>query len=597
MPEAALIRGGQEAGAAVTWPVLTVVGLVLLVSVCLATAMFLTLAPGHWTVAKALMMLSCLGAAPWVGFCAANGLIGFILRLSRHAVPPLIHHHRARPGDLSPHAPRQIAGSGPGHDVEGTAPCGRTAAVHAAPPRTAIAVTVRNEDMAVVLPPLRRLLNGLDAAGVGGAFALFVLSDTSDPVLAEAEEQSVAAFRVADPRPDRVHYRRRSDNRGFKAGNVMDFLDDQGRDFELMLILDADSEMTATAVLRLVSAMRQEPSLGILQYLTVGLPASSAFPRLFQFGMRAGMRTWATALAWWQDASCVYWGHNAVIRIAPFRAHCRLPPLPNGDTILSHDQIEAAILRGAGWGIRLLPEEDGSYEANPPALPEFMRRELRWLAGNFEYRHLLRLPGLRPMGRWQLIQAILLFGCTPFYFAFLLAAAWAAATDTLSPFPFRPALAATLIWAGGLYAPKLLGYLEVLVSRAKRSLYGGATRVLSGIALEIVFTLLLDAINVWAKTIATLRIALGLRAGWTPQNRTDRGVSWSEAARLLWPQTLLGGAVFACFAQAGWTAVIWAAPFALGLPLAIPFCVITADPVVSAWLRRARLAAIPEELG
>jgi len=195
-----------------------------------------------------------------------------------------------------------------------------------------------------------------------------------------------------------VHYRRRANNRGFKAGNIMDFLDHEGRDFELMLILDADSEMTATAVLRLVGAMRRESSLGIIQHLTVGLPASSAFPRLFQFGMRAGMRTWATALAWWQDDSCVYWGHNAVIRIAPFRAHCRLPPLPNGDPILSHDQIEAAILRGAGWRIRLLPEEDGSYEANPPALPEFMRRELRWLAGNFEYRHLLRLPGLRPWG-------------------------------------------------------------------------------------------------------------------------------------------------------------------------------------------------------
>jgi membrane glycosyltransferase len=222
---------------------------------------------------------------------------------------------------------------------------------------------------------------------------------------------------------------------------------------------------------------------------------------------------------------------------------------------------------------------------------------LRWLAGNFEYRHLLRLPGLRPMGRWQLIQAILLFGCAPFYLVFLLAAAWVAATDTTSDFPFWPALTATLIWAGGLYAPKLLGYLEVLLSREKRTLYGGLARVLSGMALETAFTLMLDAINVWAKTIATVRIGFGLRAQWTPQNRTDRGVTWSEAARLLWPQTLLGFGVFACFALAGWTAVVWAGVFALGLPLAIPFCVVTAGPVVSAWLRRARLAAIPEELG
>jgi len=441
------------------------------------------------------------------------------------------------------------------------------------------------------LPPVRRLLDGLDAKG---SFALFVLSDTSDPEAAEEEERAVAALRARDRR---VHYRRRRDNSGFKAGNVMDFLDHLADGFELMLILDADSDITADAVLRLVIAMRDDPALGIIQHLTVGLPAASAFPRLFQFGMRAGMRTWATALSWWQDDECVYWGHNAVVRIAPFRTHCRLPALPDGRPILSHDQVEAALLRGAGWGIRLLPEEDGSYEANPPALPEFMRRELRWLAGNFEYRHLLTLPGLRPMGRWQLIQAILLFGCSPFYLLFLLASAWAAATDTTSPFPFRPALAATLVWAGALYAPKLLGYLELLLSRAKRKLYGGAGRVLLGIAFETVFTLLLDAINMVAKTAATIRVGFGSRPNWAPQNRTARGVTWSEAALLLWPQTVLGLVVFACFIHAGWTAVLWATPFAAGLVLAIPFCVMTANPAAGTWLRTMRLAAIPEELG
>jgi membrane glycosyltransferase len=424
-----------------------------------------------------------------------------------------------------------------------------------------------------------------------------VLSDTSDPDMAETEEQAIASFRANGGDPGRIHYRRRHDNSGFKAGNIMDFLEHGADGFELMLTLDADSAMTPAAVLRLVIAMRDDPSLGIIQHLTVGLPASSAFPRLFQFGMRAGMRTWATALSWWQGDSSVYWGHNAVVRIAPFREHCRMPLLPNGAHILSHDQVEAAMLRGAGWGIRLLAEEDGSFEANPPALPEFMRRELRWLAGNFEYRHLLRMPGLRPMGRWQLVQAILLFATPPFYLAFLVAAAWAAAADTTSPFPFRPAMAATMIWACALYAPKLTGYLEVLLSREKRTLYGGTAHMLIGIALETVFILMLDAINVPAKTFAMIRIAVGSRAAWTPQNRTDRGISWSEAARLLWPQTVLGLLVFACFTHAGWTAVAWAAPFAIGLVFAIPFCVISAEPGVGAWLRERRLAAIPEELG
>jgi len=540
--------------------VLLVCAIVLLVCVCLAIAMVLTLAPGGWTVAKLVMLASCLGAAPWVGFCAANGLIGFVLRLPRPPVPPPVM-------------------------------------VHGPLPRTAIALTVRNEDLSRVLPQVRRLLDGLDTAGVGAAFALFVLSDTNDHAAAVPEAKAIASFQANDPTPGRIHYRRRRENIGFKAGNVMDFVEHHADGYELMLILDADSEMTPEAVLRLVTAMRDDPCLGIIQHLTVGLPASSAFPRLFQFGMRAGMRIWATALSWWQGDACVYWGHNAVIRIAPFRNHCKLPLLPNGEPILSHDQVEAAMLRGAGWKIRLLAEEDGSYEANPPALPEFMRRELRWLAGNFEYRHLLTMPGLRPMGRWQLVQAMLLFGTTPFYITFLLAAAWAAATDTVSPFPFRPALVATLVWTGALYAPKLLGYLELLLPRAKRTLYGGTGRLLLGMLLETVFTLWLDAINILAKTIATIRIGLGFRAGWTPQNRSDRGVSWSEAARLLWPQTVLGCTVFACFARAGWPAVLWAVPFASGLVLAIPFCVATSDPAVGAWLREHRWAAIPEELG
>jgi membrane glycosyltransferase len=536
-----------------------VVCIVALVCVVLGYAIVLTVAPGGWTVGKAVLLASSLAAAPWGGFCAANGVIGFVLRLNRPAVPPA------------------VVVSGP-------------------LPRTAIALMVRDEDLRVVLPPPRHLLDGLDNAGWGDAFALFVLSDTSDPAAAEAEQRALAAFQAADRDPDRIHYRRRRENTGFKAGNLMAFLEEQAIGFDLTLVLDADSVMTPEAVMRLVLAMRDDPALGIVQHLTVGLPAASAFPRLFQFGMRAGMRTWATALSWWQGDACVYWGHNAVLRIAPFRAHCKLPLLPGGAHILSHDQVEAAMLRGAGWGIRLLAEEDGSYEANPPALPEFMRRELRWLAGNFEYRHLLGMPGLRPMGRWQLVQAILLFGCSPFYLTFLLAAAWVAATDTASPFPFRPALATTLIWAGALYAPKLLGYQELLLSRAKRTRYGGTVRVLIGMAVETAFTLLLDAINMLAKTVATMRIALGLREHWKPQNRSDRGVSWSEAARLLWPQTVLGLLVFGCFVHAGWTAVIWAAPFATGLVLAIPFCVVTSNPAVGAWLRERRVAAIPEEL-
>ena len=148
----------------------------------------------------------------------------------------------------------------------------------------------------------------------------------------------------------------------------MDFLDRHAEGHELMLCLDADSEMSAEAVLRLVACMEADSRLAIVQQLIAGRPATAAFPRLFQFGMRAGMRSWATGQAWWQGPEGPYWGHNAVVRIAPFREHCRLQPLPDGSPILSHDQVEAVRLHAAGWKVCCLPDEAGSLEGNPPAL-------------------------------------------------------------------------------------------------------------------------------------------------------------------------------------------------------------------------------------
>jgi membrane glycosyltransferase len=249
-------------------------------------------------------------------------------------------------------------------------------------------------------------------------------------------------------------------------------------------------------------------------------------------------------------------------------------------------------LAAAGYGVAVWAGEGGSQEANPPALPEFLHRDSRWLAGNLQYRWLLRLPGLRPMGRWQLVQAVLLFAGAPFYSAILLLAAWSAAAGD----PVGPIAPMALAWALALYSPKLLGYAEVLLFPARRAAYGGAGRFALGAVLEVLFTLLMDAIAQPHKTFAIIRLALGRRPAWLPQNRVDRGVGWAEAARMFRMHTLLGIAVFAGFVAGGWAAVLWALPFAAGLPLAIPLCVATASPRLSAWLRARGVAAVPEEI-
>ena len=186
-----------------------------------------------------------------------------------------------------------------------------------------------------------------------------------------------------------VTYRAAHVNTGFKAGNIWDFCERWGDQHEFAVTLDADSFMTAAAIMRMVRIMQADPKLGILQGLVVGMPSTSAFARIFQFGMRLGMRSYTIGSAWWQGDCGPYWGHNAVIRIAPFIAHCRIPELPEGGVlgghVLSHDQIEAVLMRRAGYDVRVLPEEDLGWEENPPTLIEFIRRDLRWCQGNMQY--------------------------------------------------------------------------------------------------------------------------------------------------------------------------------------------------------------------
>ncbi len=526
----------------------------------LAALAVAVLAPGGWTVWEVLILLCYLGTIPWSALSAANALVGLAILLGARdpvgAVLPALRAARPPP------------------------PQGRTA----------IAICVRNEDMAAVLPPLGRLMDGLPASH----FDLWVLSDTPAGPAADAEEAAFRAF--AEARPN-AHYRRRASNEGFKAGNVMDFLDHHAAGLDHFLCLDADSEMTPAAVLRLVACLEADPKLAIVQQLIHGRPATAAFPRLFQFGMRHGMRTWATGQAWWQGDQGPYWGHNAIIRIAPFREHCRLGPLPDGSRILSHDQVEATRLTAAGWKVRVLPDDAGSAEGNPPTFGDFVTRDLRWAGGNMQYLALLRMPGQTWMARWQLVQAILLFLGAPLWCAILLLAAANALTGGGASTPTLALVALLAATWACHYAAKLAGYAEMLAKPALAARYGGRAAAARGAAAEILFTTLMEPARLMAQSLFLLALPFGLKVGWVPQNRADRGVSWADAARQFWPPTLAGLALTIAFAAASPLALLLAAPVLVSLLLAIPFAVVTADAGFSARLRAARLCALPEELG
>ena len=469
--------------------------------------------------------------------------------------------------------------------------------------RTAILMCVRNEAPGQVVRNLRPLVEGLSAVRLADRFHLYLLSDTTDPEIIPAEEACFAAFAASHGAALPITYRRRTVNTGFKAGNIRDFCERWGDGYDFAVTLDADSFIPAAPLMRLVRVMQANPTLGILQTLVVGMSSESAFTRLFQFGMRLGMRSYTLGSAWWQGDCGPYWGHNAILRLQPFTAHCELPVLPAdgplGGHILSHDQVEATLMRRAGYEVRVLPIEGMSWEANPPTLLEYIRRDLRWCHGNMQYWRLLGLPGLKLVSRLQLVLAILMYLGSPAWMAMMalgcveLAFARAAPAAHATGGAGRALLAIMLVM---IFAPKIASGLDILLRRVSRQSYGGAALFLTNFAAEFVFSLLLSPIMALSQTMFLVRLLAFRRGGaWSSQVREQHAVPWGLAWKTLWPHTFVGVALFALVLLTRPDAIGLALLTAAGLALSVPFAVLMAEPRMGALLARWGIGLIPEE--
>jgi membrane glycosyltransferase len=466
---------------------------------------------------------------------------------------------------------------------------------------TAVAIFVRNEQPDRVVRNLDAMMREIDAAAVSDRFHLYVLSDTSQNDIASQEESGFAALASQWQGRIPVTYRRRLDNTGFKAGNFWDFCGRWGSRHDFAVTLDTDSFMTAAAIMRMVRVIQADAKLGILQGLVVGLPSTSAFARIFQFGMRLGMRSWTIGSAWWQADCGPYWGHNAIIRLAPFIEHCHIPKLPEGGVlgghVLSHDQIEATLMRRAGYDVRVLPEEDLGWEENPPTLIEFIRRDQRWCQGTLQYSHFLFMPGMKFVSRFQLAFAMLMFLGSPAWIGLLIVGTLTLAASP-SPAEFIRPDAGTILLVTLLvmwFAPKIATVIDVLTRPALRRAFGGTARFLASVATETVFFILLSPIMWTCHTLFLAGLPFGRVIGWIGQVRDDHTVPWSVALHQLWPHSAIGIASLAVLAASHPATLPYALLLAGGPALSIPLAVVTARPRLGTLLTRIGIGRLPEE--
>ncbi|WP_170472987.1 glucans biosynthesis glucosyltransferase MdoH [Ruegeria arenilitoris] len=456
------------------------------------------------------------------------------------------------------------------------------------PLRVALLMPIYNEVPWFVLGNARTMLEELRERSGQHHFAMFILSDTRDPEIAAQEQASIEALRTRLAPGLELYYRRREQNTDRKVGNIGDWVSRWGADWDAMLVLDADSLMTGRAIMRLTDSLARDTGAGLIQSYPQLIGAQSVFARMQQFANGVYGIAFAEGLARWCGQEGNYWGHNAIIRTKAFANCAGLPKIRsiNGQEklIMSHDFVEAGLLRRAGWGVRFLPRIRGSYEETPPTLIDHAMRDRRWCQGNLQHLKLLGSTGFRVVSRFHMFHGAVGYLMSPLWFALLVM--WAvigqgkdaSVLHYFSPdnplFPQWPEMSETrhvliiLVMYGMLLAPKILGVLALPLSGVRYTEFGSGVRFAVSFASEVVLSILYAPILMVQQMIAVFRTVLGIQRGWSPQIRDGGSYSLRTLAFCHALETI-SGLFLAAGIVAGLVSV-WLAPIAISLAMAIP---------------------------
>ena len=480
--------------------------------------------------------------------------------------------------------------------------------------KTAVLMPIYNEAPARVFSALQAIEEDVSSTALADAFDFFFLSDTTDPDIWIAEERAFLALRERRPQA-RYFYRRRKKNVSRKAGNIADFVTRWGAAYPQMLVLDADSLMTADAVIRLAHTMETDPDAGIIQSLPLIVNRNTLFARVQQFAARIAGPILACGLTAWMGRDGNYWGHNAIIRTRAFADHCGMPNLagkpPFGGHILSHDFVEAALIRRAGWAVYMLPTLGGSFEESPPSLIDLAARDRRWCQGNLQHIRVLPSAGFTLATRQHFLTGIMGYLASPLWMAQLLIGLvlvlqskyirpeYFTADFSLFPawpvFDYERALRLFELTIAVLLAPKALGMIYALFDGPTRRGCGGAIRLVLSTLLEIIVSAAIAPIMMLIQTGSVFQILSGRDTGWNPQRRDDGSIPLRSIVRRHRSHMAMG--VFALIAAGllSRSLVLWMSPTIAGLILAIPISWASGQLWMGAGLRRLGLLVTPEE--
>lgn len=482
--------------------------------------------------------------------------------------------------------------------------------------RVAIVMPIYNESEDRVFSRIEAMALKLGITNQGHAFDWFILSDSTDPRHILAEEQAFWILRQATAGKVNVYYRRRLKNQEHKAGNIEDFCRRWGGGYDSFIVIDADSIMETGTFIQLAARMQSDPDAGLIQTIPMLINGKTPFALVQQFATRMYAPLLGRGTAWWTQNEGIYWGHNAILRTEAYRKAAALPVLegspPFGGPILSHDIVEGALIRRAGWSVIIADDLDGSYEESPPSLYDLSVRDRRWCQGNLQHSKIISACGLHWVSRFQLILGIFSYLASLLWFMLIISGLLLSLqshyfrpeyfTEKFTLFPIWPkidyerALTLFIFTMGVLFAPKILGLAKVLFSKNCKS-WGGRLRLLFSFITEIILSALLAPIMMLLQTANVLSILLFKKdCQWMPQRRGDGGLSYPELYHFhrwhMWWGILLGYAS----SIYSWELLAWMSPALIGLWFSIPLSAMTASQKVGKWFRKEKLLSTPEEI-
>lgn len=482
---------------------------------------------------------------------------------------------------------------------------------------TAIVMPVFNEDVSRVFEGLRVIYRSVEETGQLAHFDFFILSDSNKPNQWIQEEVAWVELCKQVKGFGRIFYRKRRQQINKKAGNVADFLRRWGKKYRYMVVLDADSLMTGEALVKLVRMMERNPRTGIIQTAPRLVNGETLYARIMSFANRLYSPIFLSGLNYWQGPDGNYWGHNAIIRVQPFIDHCALPDLPGsepfGGRILSHDFVEAALMRKAGWHVWLAYDLEGSYEEGPPTLIDSAKRDRRWSQGNMQHTWLLTARGFRPANRFHLFMGVMGYVSSPLWLLFLILSTIHVFNRLREPLAGERLMGESLFFGYPLaipqaftlfvftllllFLPKILGVLATAQTPAESRRFGGVGRMALSALGETMVSALLAPIAMLFNTKFVVFTLMGQGVSWVTQNRgaTD-GTDWREAILTHGEQTLFGivwgVSAFILLPAFFW----WLSPVLVGLVFAIPISIALSKASYGDAAKRLGLFLTPEEV-